>query len=70
MEFRWALAAFLGVLVFGTLQGIVVAIALSLIGLASQSAKPRVHVIGRSGTPMCSGRYHMSIPTMTRSRAC
>ena len=26
MEFRWALAAFLGVLVFGTLQGIVVAI--------------------------------------------
>ncbi|PDT02723.1 sodium-independent anion transporter [Rhizobium chutanense] len=47
MEFRWALAAFLGVLVFGTLQGIVVAIVLSLIGLASQSAKPRVYVIGR-----------------------
>jgi sulfate permease, SulP family len=47
MEFRWALAAFLGVLVFGTLQGIVVAIVLSLIGLASQSANPRVYVIGR-----------------------
>ncbi|MEK1887119.1 MAG: SulP family inorganic anion transporter [Phyllobacterium sp.] len=47
MEFRWALAAFLGVLVFGTLQGIVVAIALSLLGLSSQAARPRIHVIGR-----------------------
>jgi len=47
MEFHWAIAAFLGVLVFGTLQGIVVAIALSLLGLASQAAHPRVHVIGR-----------------------
>ncbi len=47
MEFGWALAAFLGVLVFGTLQGIVAAIILSLLGLASQAANPRVHVIGR-----------------------
>ncbi len=47
MEFRWALAAFLGVLVFGTLQGILVAIILSLLGLAGQAAHPRVHVIGR-----------------------
>ena len=47
MEFRWAIAAALGVLVFGTLQGIVVAIILSLVGLASQAAYPRVHVIGR-----------------------
>jgi high affinity sulfate transporter 1 len=47
MEFRWALAAFLGVLVFGTLQGIVVAIILSLVGLSSQAANPRIHVIGR-----------------------
>jgi high affinity sulfate transporter 1 len=47
MEFRWALVACLGVLVFGTLQGIVVAIIVSLIGLASQTARPRVSVIGR-----------------------
>jgi SulP family sulfate permease len=47
MEFRWALAAFIGVLVFGTLQGIVVAIILSLVGLSSQAANPRIHVIGR-----------------------
>jgi MFS superfamily sulfate permease-like transporter len=47
MEFRWALAAFLGVLAFGTLQGIVVAIVLSLVGLTSQSVTPNVYVIGR-----------------------
>ena len=37
----------LGVLVFGTLKGIVVAIIVSMIGLASQTAHPRVSVIGR-----------------------
>ncbi len=47
MEFRWAVIAALGVLFFGTLQGIVVAIIVSLIGLASQAAYPRVSVIGR-----------------------
>lgn len=47
MEFRWAAAACFGVLVFGTLQGIVVAIIISLIGLSSQAANPKVHVIGR-----------------------
>ena len=47
MEFRWALAAFAGVLIFGTLQGIVVAIIVSLIGLSSQVANPNVYVIGR-----------------------
>ena len=47
MEFRWALIACVGVLVFGTLKGIVVAIIVSMIGLASQTARPRVDVIGR-----------------------
>ena len=47
MEFRWAVIAALGVLIFGTLQGIVVAIIVSMIGLASQTAHPRVSVIGR-----------------------
>jgi high affinity sulfate transporter 1 len=47
MEFRWALIACVGVLVFGTLKGIVVAIIVSMIGLASQTAYPRVSVIGR-----------------------
>jgi MFS superfamily sulfate permease-like transporter len=47
MEFRWALIACAGVLVFGTLKGIVVAIIVSMIGLAGQTAHPRVHVIGR-----------------------
>ena len=47
MELRWALVACAGVLVFGTLQGIVVAILASMIGLASQAAWPRVLVIAR-----------------------
>jgi len=47
MEFRWAVIAAFGVLLFGTLQGIVIAIITSMIGLASQAARPRVSVIGR-----------------------
>jgi SulP family sulfate permease len=47
MEFRWALIACVGVLVFGTLKGIVVAIVVSMISLASQTAHPRISVIGR-----------------------
>ena len=47
MEFGWALVACAGVLVFGTLKGIVVAIIVSMIGLAAQSAYPQVYVIGR-----------------------
>ena len=47
MEFRWAMIACIGVLLFGTLKGIVVAIIVSMIGLASQTAHPRVSVIVR-----------------------
>ena len=47
MEYRWAMVACAGVLMFGTLQGIVVAIIVSLLGLAGQTAHPRVYVIGR-----------------------
>ena len=47
MEFRWALVACLGVLLFGTLEGIIVAIIVSMLGLSIQAANPRVHVICR-----------------------
>ena len=46
-EFIWALVAMAGVVVLGTLQGIVVAIGVSLVALARQVADPPVHVIGR-----------------------
>jgi high affinity sulfate transporter 1 len=46
-EFIWAIAAMLGVVLLGTLQGILVAIAVSMISLAYQAAMPRMHVIGR-----------------------
>ena len=47
MELTWSLAALVGVLVFGTLQGILVAIILSLFGFSYQAANPKVHVIVR-----------------------
>jgi high affinity sulfate transporter 1 len=47
MEFVWALAAFAGVMLFGTLKGILVAIILSLVALAHQIADPPVHVLAR-----------------------
>src|SRR5512136_1773721 len=46
-EFFWALAALGGVVLLGTLQGIVVAIVVSLIALAHQVSNPPVHVLGR-----------------------
>ena len=46
-EFTWALAAFAGVIALGTLKGILVAIILSLVGLAYQVADPPVYVLGR-----------------------
>ena len=47
MEFIWALVALAGVVLLGTLQGIVVAIIVSLVGLAQQVASPAVYVLGR-----------------------
>ena len=46
-EFVWALAALAGVILFGTLRGILVAIILSLLALAYQVADPPVHVLVR-----------------------
>jgi high affinity sulfate transporter 1 len=47
IEFRWAFVAFAGVVLLGTLQGILVAVIVSLLGLAQQAYDPRVTVIGR-----------------------
>jgi sulfate permease, SulP family len=47
MEFIWAVAALAGVVLLGTLRGIVVAIIVSLVALAYQAANPPVYVIGR-----------------------
>jgi len=46
-EFIWAAVAVLGVMLIGTLQGILVAIIVSLVALAQQTANPPVHVLGR-----------------------
>jgi len=46
-EFVWALTAAAGVVLLGTLKGIVVAIVVSLLALAAQAANPSVYVLGR-----------------------
>jgi sulfate permease, SulP family len=46
-EFIWALTAFAGVMLLGTLRGIIVAIVVSMVALAYQAADPPVHVLGR-----------------------
>ena len=46
-EFVWALVALAGVVVLGTLQGILVAIVVSLVALAYQVADPPLHVMAR-----------------------
>jgi SulP family sulfate permease len=47
MEFLWAVVACIGVVLLGTLKGIVVAIVVSLLALSYQSAHPRLYVLGR-----------------------
>jgi high affinity sulfate transporter 1 len=46
-EFLWALAACAGVVLLGTLQGILVAIAISLLTLFYQANHPAVYAVGR-----------------------
>lgn len=46
-EFAWIVVAFAGVVLFGTLKGILVAIAVSLLALAYDVANPAVYVLGR-----------------------
>ena len=46
-EFFWSLIALVGVVLLGTLQGILVAIVVSLVALAHQTADPPVREVGR-----------------------
>ena len=46
-EFSWAIVAFAGVVLVGTLKGIIVAIIVSLVTLAYHLADPPVYVLGR-----------------------
>jgi sulfate permease, SulP family len=46
-EFRWALVALAGVVLLGSLQGILVAVAASLFGLLYEANHPLVYVLGR-----------------------
>jgi len=57
IEFRWALIAFAGVVLLGTLQGILVAVIASLLGLAQQAYNPPIYALGRKrGTQVFRAR--------------
>lgn len=47
MEFQWALVAFLGVIFLGTLDGILVAIGLSILALGRRMITPEVYELAR-----------------------
>lgn len=47
VEFRWAVVAFLGVIVLGTLKGILVAVIISMLSLLHQANNPPVYALGR-----------------------
>ena len=47
IEFRWAIAACIGVVVLGTLNGILVAVLLSMASLLHLANNPPLHVLGR-----------------------
>ena len=47
MEFRWALAAVIGVVLLGTLKGVLVAVVISLVALMIYGLRSPVHVLGR-----------------------
>jgi len=47
MEFVWAAVAFAGVVLLGTLRGILVAVIVSLVALSYQAAHPRMYLLGR-----------------------
>lgn len=46
-EFRWSVIAFAGVILLGTLQGIIVAVVDSLLSLAQQAYSPRLYTVAR-----------------------
>ena len=57
VEFRWAIAAMLGVIVLGTLPGILAAVILSMVSLLRQANDPAVHVLGiKPGTDVLRPR--------------
>jgi len=59
MEFAWALVAFAGVVVLGTLKGIMVAVIVSLVALVFHAARPRLYVLARKpGTDVFRPRSH------------
>ena len=60
VEFYWAVVAFIGVVLLGTLKGILVAVIVSLLALLHQASNPPVYPLGRKrGTDVFRARSSM-----------
>ena len=71
VEFRWAVAAMVGVIMLGTLPGILAAIILSMVSLLRQANSPAVHVLGRKpGTDVFRPAHAGASGGRVRSEAC
>ena len=64
------MVAVAGVVLLGTLQGILVAIVVSLVALAYQVADPPVYVLGRKPAPTSSDLAPRNIPRTRPSPVC
>ena len=71
MELLWSAVAFAGVVVLGTLKGILVAVITSVAALAHQANNPPVYAVGRKPGTDVFRRRDRGAPRRTRpSRAC
>ena len=62
-EVYWAVIAFVGVALLGTLKGILVAVIASLLALGQQTYDPPVYALGRERGTMSSGRCRRNTRT-------
>ena len=62
-EFYWAIVAFAGVALLGTLRGILVAVITSLLALAQQAYSPVVYAVGRKRTTQVFRQLSSQHPT-------
>jgi MFS superfamily sulfate permease-like transporter len=69
MEYVWALVAVAGVLAFGTLNGVLVMVIVSLLSILYHADRPPVYASGASHRPTYSALLP-SIPTTRRSQGC
>ncbi len=70
VELYWALVALAGVVLFGSLNGILIAVVVSVLTLIYHANRPPVYVLARKAGSNVFRPVSPSTPRMNRSRAC